>query len=125
MPDLFLSVLDLFGDTKWGWIALTAALLSLAFGFLTNIITAAGRAISPATSSGCSGLSTSRLREIRELTCRWSSRLITRQRLASTTSSCGLKELGYLRDSNIKAGFFGHRPVWITADDIRRATSRR
>jgi hypothetical protein len=39
MPDLFLSVLDLFGDTKWGWIALTVALLSLAFGFLTNIIT--------------------------------------------------------------------------------------
>ena len=36
-----------------------------------------------------------------------------------------LKELGYLRDSNIKAGFLGHRPVWITADGIRRARSRR
>ena len=43
MPDLFLSVLDLFGDTKWGWIALTVALLSLAFGFFTNIITGGRR----------------------------------------------------------------------------------
>jgi hypothetical protein len=36
-----------------------------------------------------------------------------------------LKEIGYLRDSNIKVGYLGHRPVWITADGIRRARSRR
>ena len=36
-----------------------------------------------------------------------------------------LKELGYLRDSNIKAGYLGHRPVWITTDGIRRARRKR
>jgi hypothetical protein len=36
-----------------------------------------------------------------------------------------LKDLGYLRDSNIEAGYLGHRPVWITANGIRRAERRR
>ena len=36
-----------------------------------------------------------------------------------------LKELGYLRDSNIDAGYLGHRPVWITASGIRRAGRKR
>jgi hypothetical protein len=36
-----------------------------------------------------------------------------------------LKDLGYLRDSNIEAGYLGHRPVWITANSIRRAERRR
>lgn len=38
MPDLFLSVLDLFGDTKWGWIALAVVIFVLALGFLAKII---------------------------------------------------------------------------------------
>ena len=36
-----------------------------------------------------------------------------------------LKELGYLQDSNIEAGYLGHRPVWITAKGIRRAEKKR
>jgi hypothetical protein len=36
-----------------------------------------------------------------------------------------LKDLGYLQDSNIKAGYLGQRPVWITAKGIRRAEKRR
>jgi hypothetical protein len=36
-----------------------------------------------------------------------------------------LKDLGYLRDSNIEAGYLGHRPVWITASGIRRAERKR
>jgi hypothetical protein len=36
-----------------------------------------------------------------------------------------LKELGYLQDSNIEAGYLGHRPVWITAKGVRRAEKRR
>jgi hypothetical protein len=36
-----------------------------------------------------------------------------------------LKESGYLQDSNIEAGYLGHRPVWITAKGIRRAEKKR
>jgi hypothetical protein len=36
-----------------------------------------------------------------------------------------LKDLGYLRDSNIEAGYPVHRPVWITARGMRRAKQRR
>jgi hypothetical protein len=36
-----------------------------------------------------------------------------------------LKDLGYLEDSNIKGGYLGHRPVWITDEGMRRAERRR
>jgi hypothetical protein len=36
-----------------------------------------------------------------------------------------LKDLGYLRDSNIEAGYPVHRPVWITARGMRRAEQGR
>jgi hypothetical protein len=36
-----------------------------------------------------------------------------------------LKDLGYLQESNIEAGYLGRRPVWITVEGIRRAESKR
>jgi hypothetical protein len=125
MPDLFLNVLDLFGDTKWGWIALTVVLLSLAFGFLTKVIT-----------SGTTGdLTRDEIRFLRAFNeqAKGDPRAYLSVEFAAYKAEVGeydvklrrLKELGYLRDSNLKAGYLGHRPVWITADGIRRARSWR
>ena len=36
-----------------------------------------------------------------------------------------LKDLGYLQDSNIEAGYLGYRPVWVTVEGIRRAERNR
>jgi hypothetical protein len=125
MPDLFLSVLDLFGDTKWGWIVLTVALLSLAFGFLTKII----------NSGTTNDLTRDELRLLRAFDdqAKGDPRAYLSVEFAAYKAEVGeydvklrrLKELGYLRDSNIKAGYLGHRPVWITADGIRRARRKR
>ena len=104
---------------------MTVALLSLAFGFFTNIITGGRRG----------DLTRDELRLLRAFNeqARGDPRAYLSVEFAAYKAEVGeydvklrrLKVLGYLRDSNIKAGFFGHRPVWITADDIRRATSRR
>ena len=36
-----------------------------------------------------------------------------------------LKDLGYLQDSNIRGGYLGQRPVWITPKGMQRAAKRR
>jgi hypothetical protein len=36
-----------------------------------------------------------------------------------------LKEIGYLKESNIENGYVGHRPVWITVGGMLRAKKRR
>jgi hypothetical protein len=125
MPDLSLSALDLFGDTKWGWIALAVVILVLALGLLAKIIY-----------SGTTGdLTRDELRLLRAFNeqARGDPRAYLSVEFAAYKAEVGeydvklrrLKVPGYLRDSNLKAGYLGHRPVWITADGIRRARSRR
>jgi hypothetical protein len=125
MPDLSLSALDLFGDTKWGWIALAVVIFVLALGLLAKIIY-----------SGTTGdLTRDELRLLRAFNeqARGDPRAYLSVEFAAYKAEVGeydvklrrLKVLGYLRDSNLKAGYLGHRPVWITADGIRRARSRR
>src|SRR5918998_5021305 len=123
MPDLFLSVLDLFGDTKWGWITLTVALLSLAFGFFTNIITGGRRG----------DLTRDELRLLRAFKeqAEGDPRAYLSVEFAAYKAEMQiydaevqrLKDLGYLEDSNIKS-YLRYPPVWITTEGMRRATKR-
>jgi hypothetical protein len=125
MPDLSLSALDLFGDTKWGWIALAVVIVVLALGVSAKII----------NSGTTHDLTRDELRLLRAFNeqAKGDPRAYLSVEFAAYRAEVGeydaklrrLKELGYLRDSNIKAGYLGHRPVWITADGIRRARSRR
>jgi hypothetical protein len=123
--DLFLSSLDLLGDTTWGGIALAVSIVVLALGLFAKII-----------DSGTTGdLTRDELRLLRAFNeqAKGDPRAYLSVEFAAYRAEVGdsdvklrrLKELGYLRDSNIKVGYLGHRPVWITADGIRRASSRR
>ncbi len=104
---------------------MTVALLSLAFGFLAKII----------NSGTTNDLTRDELRLLRAFNdqAKGDPRAYLSVEFAAYKAEVGeydvklrrLKELGSLRDSNIKAGYLGHRPVWITADGIRRARSRR
>ena len=124
MPDLSLSALDLFGDTKWGWIVLTVALLSLAFGFLTKII----------NSGTTNDLTRDELRLLRAFKeqAEGDPRAYLSVELAAYKAGLQsyddevsrLKDLGYLEDSNIES-YLRYPPVWITTEGMRRATKRR
>jgi hypothetical protein len=122
--DIFPSTLDLFGDTTWGAIANAKAIAILAIGLSAQII-----------NGGTTGdLTRDELRLLKAFNeqAKGDLRAYLSVEFAAYTAELGeydvklrrLKELGYLRDSNIGAGYLGHRPVWITADGIRRATSR-
>jgi hypothetical protein len=125
LPDL-LNALNSFGELAWSsGIALAVALLLLALGFLAKT-----------TNSDTTGdLTRDELRLLRAFNeqTKGDPRAYLSVEFAAYRSGVGeydlklrrLKELGYLRDSNIRAGYLGHRPVWITADGIRRAGRRR
>jgi hypothetical protein len=125
MPDLFLSALDLFADPEWGGIALAVVIVVLALGLSAKII----------NSGTTDDLTRDELRLLRAFNeqAKGDPRAYLSVEFAAYRAEVGeydvklrrLKELGYLRDSNIKAGYLGHRPVWITADGIRRAGRRR
>jgi hypothetical protein len=125
MPDLFLSALDLFADPEWGGIALAVVIVVLALGLSAKII----------NSGTTDDLTRDELRLLRAFNeqAKGDPRAYLSVEFAAYRAEVGeydvklrrLKELGYLRDSNIKAGYPGHRPVWITADGIRRAGRRR
>jgi hypothetical protein len=125
MPDHFLSALDLFADPAWGGIALAVVIAVLALGLSAKII----------NSGTTNDLTHDELRLLRAFNeqAKGDPRAYLSVEFAAYRAEVGeydvklrrLKELGYLRDSNIKAGYLGHRPVWITADGIRRAGRRR
>jgi hypothetical protein len=125
MPDLFLSALDVFANSAWGWIALAVVIVVLALGVSAKII----------NSGTTNDLTRDELRLLRAFNdqAKGDPRAYLSVEFAAYKAEVGeydvklrrLKELGYLRDSNIKAGYLGHRPVWITADGIRRARRKR
>jgi hypothetical protein len=124
MPDLFLSALDLFADPEWGGIALAVVIVVLALGLSAKII----------NSGTTDDLTRDELRLLRAFNeqAKGDPRAYLSVEFAAYRAEVGeydvklrrLKELGYLRDSNIKAGYLGHRPVWITVDGILRAGRR-
>jgi hypothetical protein len=122
--DLSLSTLDLLGDTTWGWIALAGTIAVLALGLFAKIL----------DSGITDDLTRDELRLLRAFNeqAKGGPRAYLSVEFAAYRAEVGkyvvklrrLKVLGYLRDSNINAGYLGHRSVWITADGIRRASSR-
>ncbi len=104
---------------------MTVALLSLAFGFLTNIIT-----------GGRTGdLTRDELRLLKAFNreARGDLKAYLKPEFVAYRAKLDnydvkverLKELGYLQDSNIRDGYLGHRPVWITPRGVKRAEKRR
>ena len=124
MPELLLDAIHLLRDSVWGGIAV-AALLVPALGFLAR-----GMYV-----SRTSDLTRDELRLLKAFSeqAKGNPRAYLSVEFAAYRAEvegydvklCRLKDLGYLRDSNIQAGYLGHRPVCITARGMRRAQKRR
>jgi hypothetical protein len=121
MLDLLHHAINLLRDSMWGGIAVAVAILILTLGLLTRII----------TGSRTSDLTRDEIRLLKAFNeqAKGNSRAYLSVEFAAYKAEVDeyevklrrLKDLGYLRDSNIEAGYLGHRPVWITANGIRRA----
>jgi len=121
MLDLLHHAINLLRDSMWGGIAVAVAILILTLGLLTGII----------TGSRTSDLTRDEIRLLKAFNeqAKGNSRAYLSVEFAAYKAEVDeyevklrrLKDLGYLRDSNIEAGYLGHRPVWITANGIRRA----
>jgi hypothetical protein len=124
MPD-FLYAIALLRDSVWGGIAAVVAILILAIAVLARII----------NSSRTSDLTRDEFRLLKAFNeqAKRNPRAYLSVEFAAYKAEVDeydvklqrLKGLGYLKDSNIKAGYLGHRPVWITANGMRRAERRR
>jgi hypothetical protein len=124
--DLLFDTINLLRDYVWGGIAaVVAIILILTLGFLAKTI----------HSSRTSDLTRDELRLLKAFNEQAKE---NRSRDLSVEFAVykaevdeyeiklqRLKALGYLRDSNIKGGYLGHRPVRITAKGMRRAEKRR
>ena len=121
MLDLLHHAINLLRDSVWGGIAVAVAIIILTLGLLTRII----------TGSRTSDLTRDEIRLLKAFNeqAKGNSRAYLSVEFAAYKAEVDeyevklrrLKGLGYLRDSNIEAGYLGHRPVWITANGIRRA----
>lgn len=124
MLDLLHYAINLLRDSVWGGIAVAVAILIPALGLLTRII----------TGSRTSDLTRDEIRLLKAFNeqAKGNSRAYLSVEFAAYKAEVDeyevklrrLKDLGYLRDSNIEAGYLGHRPVWITANGIRRAEKK-
>jgi len=124
MPDLLLDAINLLRDSVWGGIAAVAVLVP-ALGFLARGIYV-GRA---------SDLTREELRLLKALNeqAKGDPRTYLSVEFAAYRAQVDgydvklrrLKDLGYLQDSYIQAGYLVHRPVCITARGMRRAEQRR
>jgi len=125
MLDLLHHAINLLRDSLWGAIAVAVAVLIPVLGLLTRII----------NSSRTSDLTRDEISLLKAFNeqAKGDPRAYLSVEFAAYKAEVDeyevelrrLKELGYLRDSNIDAGYLGHRPVWITANGIRRAERRR
>ena len=126
MPDLLIDAINLLRDSAWGGVAVVVAILAPALGVVV------GRAV---RNSRTSDLTREELRLLKAFNreARGDLKAYLKPEFVAYRAKLDnydikverLKELGYLQDSNIRDGYLGHRPVWITADGIRRARSRR
>ena len=124
MPD-FLYTIDQLTDSVWGGIAVVVAILISTLAFLPRIISR-GRT---------NDLTREEFRLLKAFNeqAKGNPRAYLSVEFAAYKAEVDeydvklqrLKGLGYLKDSNMKAGYLGHRPVWITANGMRRAERRR
>ena len=122
MLNLLLDAINVLKDTAWVGIAVVVAILIAALGFLARIIR------SSRTGSDLTRDELKMLKAFNE-----QAKVDPRAYLSVEFTAYKaevdnyevkvqqLKALGYLRDSNLKSGYLGHRPVQITAKGVRRA----
>jgi hypothetical protein len=125
MIDLILDVINVLGNSVWSGITVAVAILVAALGLLVRTI----------HENRTSDLTRHELRLLKAFSeqAKGNPRAYLSAEFAAYRAEVGkyevglrrLKELGYLQDSNIEAGYLGHRPVWITAKGIRRAEKKR
>ena len=125
MLDLVLDATSVLGNSAWGGITVAVAILVAALGLLLRTI----------RKNRTSDLTRHELRLLRAFSeqAKGNPRAYLSAEFAAYRAEVDkyevglrrLKELGYLQDSNIEAGYLGHRPVWITAKGIRRAEKKR
>ncbi len=121
MTDLLLDAINVLRDSAWGGIAVVVAILVPTLGIL-------GRAI---RNSRGSDLTREELRLLKAFNreAHGDSKAYLKPEFVAYRAKLDkyevkvqrLIELGYLQDSNIRAGYLGHRPVWITPKGVRRA----
>ena len=120
-----LDAIDVLRDSGWGGIAVMVAILLPAFGLFARVI----------YSSSTSDLTRDELRLLKAFAeqAKGDPRAYLSVEFAAYKAELDgydvklqrLKDLGFLQDSNIKSGYLGHRPVWITSEGMRRAQKRR
>ena len=125
MSDLLLDTLTLPRDSGWGGIAVLAMVFVPALAILARAV----------RYNGTSDLTRDELRLLKAFgeQAKGDLRAYLSVEFAAYRSEVHkyetklqrLKDLGYLQDSNIEAGYLGHRPVWITAKGVQRAEKRR
>src|SRR3712207_1334307 len=125
MIDLVLDVINVLGNSVWSGITVAVAILAAALGLLVRTI----------HKNRTSFLTRHELRLLKAFSeqAKGNPRAYLSAEFAAYRAEVDkyevglrrLKELGYLQDSNIEAGYLGHRPVWITAKGIRRAEKKR
>jgi hypothetical protein len=125
MLDLLHHAINLLKDSVWGGIVVAVAILIPVLGLLARTI----------TGSRTSDLTRDEIRLLKAFNeqAKGDPRAYLSVEFAAYKAEVDeyevklrrLKDLGYLRNSNIEAGYLGHRPAWITANGIRRAERRR
>jgi hypothetical protein len=123
--DLLLDTINSLRDHVWGGIAVMVAILVLSLGFLAKTL----------HSSRTSDLTRDELRlfEAFNEQAKENRRGDLSVEFAAYKAEVDnyevklqrLKAFGYLRDSDIKGDYLGHRPVRITAEGVQRAEKRR
>jgi hypothetical protein len=125
MIDLVLDVINVLGNSVWSGITVAVAILVAALGLLVRTI----------HENRPRDLTRHELRLLKAFSeqAKGNPRAYLSAEFAAYRAEVDkyevglrrLKESGYLQDSNIEAGYLGHRPVWITAKGIRRAEKKR
>jgi hypothetical protein len=125
MPDLLIDAINLLRDSAWGGVAVVVAILVPTLGVV-------GRAV---RNSRTSDLTREELRLLKAFNreARGDLKAYLKPEFVAYRAKLDnydvkverLKDLGYLQDSNIRDGYLGHRPVWITARGVKRAEKRR
>ena len=122
MPEVVLDVLDLLRDSVWGGIAVVLLVLGWVAQWLYTRLTP-------------SDLTRNELRLLKAFNeeARGNPKAYLKPEFVAYRAKLDrydakvqrLKDLGYLQDSNIRGGYLGQRPVWITPKGMKRAGKRR
>ncbi len=125
MPDLLLDAINMLRDSTWGGVAVVVAILVPTLGVLSRAIRNSRR----------SDLTREELRLLKAFNreAHGNPKAYLKPEFVAYRAKLDkydvkvqrLKDLGYLQDSNIRGGYLGHRPVWITPKGVQRAEKRR